>query len=257
MDVTCPSGLAGRVRGFKVQEVAMLSDRQLTRSGDLLTKIYQNCWLETTDPGPYPFADSTGILSKPNWDLVLLGDRLHLLLELRRTTHGDDYDFDLQCVRCQKRVPISVKLSDFPRKTPSPSLLRHVREGTPFRTECDGRAVDYRLLVGKDERFQATLAEQTAPQRILNMAARRIVEVEGVGTEFRKIREWLSNVDAADYDRLQDEMDDVEGGIDTTVQAICVLGCGWEALYDLPFETNFFTSQRRFSRSARRMSGAD
>jgi len=257
MEVSCPSGLQGRIRGFKVSEIALLSDRTRTRSGAVLGEIYRDCWLETLDAGPYNFVDKAGAPTKPDWDVVLEGDRLHLLLELRRNTHGDEYEFDLRCEReeCGRPIPTMIKLSELEREPLGKSGREHVQTGKPFETVCEGKTVKYRLLVGRDQKFQAQLTEQSAPQRLISIMARRIVEVEGIGTDFRKIRDWLKDVDANEADALQDEMDAVEGGVKTDIQVTC-RNCGWDQVQLLPLEIGFFSSRKRFSHSRRAKDGS-
>ncbi|MFH1919263.1 MAG: hypothetical protein ABIP48_05155, partial [Planctomycetota bacterium] len=76
--ITCPSGLSGRIRGMKVREERVLTDRKLAKSGGQVDRLLAACWEETLDPGPYDFGDKD-----IDWDLVLQGDRFFVLLQLR------------------------------------------------------------------------------------------------------------------------------------------------------------------------------
>ena len=55
--ITCPSGLSGRIRGMKVREERILTDRKLARTGGQVDHLLTACWEETLDPGPYDFGD--------------------------------------------------------------------------------------------------------------------------------------------------------------------------------------------------------
>ena len=73
--ITCPSGLTGRIRGMKVREERILSDRKLAKSGGQVDKLLAACWEETLDPGPYDFGEAD-----IDWGKVLQGDRFYALL---------------------------------------------------------------------------------------------------------------------------------------------------------------------------------
>ncbi len=42
--ITCPSGLTGRVRGMKVREERILSDRKLAKAGGQVDELLSACW---------------------------------------------------------------------------------------------------------------------------------------------------------------------------------------------------------------------
>lgn len=42
--ITCPSGLAGSIRGLKVREERILADRKLQKSGGIVDELLRACW---------------------------------------------------------------------------------------------------------------------------------------------------------------------------------------------------------------------
>ncbi len=90
--ITCPSGLSGRLRGMKVREEKILVDRKLAKSGTQLDELLGACWEETLDAGPYTFEGP-----RPDWGVVLQGDRFYALLQLRANTYGADNSFAETC----------------------------------------------------------------------------------------------------------------------------------------------------------------
>jgi hypothetical protein len=42
--ITCPSGLAGSIRGLKVREERILADRKLQKSGGIVDELLHACW---------------------------------------------------------------------------------------------------------------------------------------------------------------------------------------------------------------------
>ncbi len=47
-----PTGLTGRIRGMKVREERILSDRKLAKSGGQVDELLCACWEETVDEPP-------------------------------------------------------------------------------------------------------------------------------------------------------------------------------------------------------------
>src|SRR5262245_59513947 len=97
--ITCPSGLTGTLRGMRVREEKVLTDKKLAWSGGQLDELLAACWEDTLDPGPYVFD------GRMEWGKVLQGDRFYALLRLRALTYGPEYAFALVCSdpRCRKR----------------------------------------------------------------------------------------------------------------------------------------------------------
>ncbi len=50
--ITCPSGLTGRIRGMKVREERILSDRKLAKAGGQVDELLSAC--------PHPIARRPG-----------------------------------------------------------------------------------------------------------------------------------------------------------------------------------------------------
>ena len=90
--ITCPTGLTGRIRGMKVREERILSDRKLAKSGGQVDELLAACWKETVDAGPYDFGEKD-----IDWGQVLQGDRFYALLRVRALTYGAEYAFAVSC----------------------------------------------------------------------------------------------------------------------------------------------------------------
>lgn len=254
MEITCPSGLKGLIRGFKVKDEQILSDPALVRDGRVITKLLENCWIETTDPGPYTFLANGEEYKRPGWERILQGDRLFALVQMRIKTYGAEYEFDVQCANntCGQNIPWRMKLTDLACRELSDESREKVRRGEHFEMHIvDGPKVTYRLLTGEDDRFMAKLKESN-PSKLLNgMLRRRIVEIEGVGKEPRKIREFIEDLELGDADRLRDELEEADCGLQTEFDVFCTF-CAYDQSVILPLEMGFFSSRKRFSRSRRR-----
>ncbi len=230
--VTCPSGLAGRVRGLRVKEEQILTDRQLAKSGGQVDALLAACWVETTDPGPYAFE------GKPDWGKVLIADRFVALVQIRIATYGPTYAFDVPCGRCGERIEWELELDQLPVQELSVESRAAFVAGNRFRARLPEAARDlwFRLLVGNDERKLPQLRQANRDKVLSASLAHRVVEIEGVAEKDR--RAFLEDLALGDVKALLAEVERVDGGIETTIDIQCA-ACQAVQAVDLPFQGTF------------------
>jgi len=244
--ITCPSGLTGRIRGMKVREERILSDRKLAKSGGQVDQLLTACWEETLDPGPYDFGESD-----IDWGKVLQGDRFYALLQVRAQTYGPDYPFAVACQNdaCRQRIDWEFDLNDLPvRALSDESRAAFIGDNRFEATLPDaGVKVWFRLLTGEDERKLPALRRRAGEQLLSAMLAFRVSEVEGVAPRDKKA--FLEDLTLRDADFLVDEFDRVDCGVDTTIEVECP-ECFSVQEVELPFDRTFFMPGKE--RTARR-----
>jgi len=246
-EVTCPSGLRGNLRGMKVKDEQLFTNRKLVKSGQVVGTLLRSCWAETLDPGPYGGEELV-------WEDVLSADRTYLLVQLRIASYGDSYDFRVSCQSCREHFMWTVDLNKLDVKAVDDKGRSHVQTGQPVPIELrDGRIVHCRLLTGKDEQYLASLGVKDESKILTHHLARRIAEIEGK-THFRDIVKVVEDMEARTADELMDATDDLEGGVDTMFDVECP-SCGRTQQIALPFEAGFFSSRKRFARSPMNESG--
>lgn len=245
--INCPSGLSGRIRGMKVREERILTDRKLARNGNQVEELLKSCWEETVDHGPYDFGDKD-----IDWGQVLQGDRFYALLQIRALTYGPEYAFSVVCQNqaCRSRIDWELDLSVLPVRSLSDDSKAAFINGNRFETTLpdSGNKVWFKLLTGADERKLPMLRKNAGDRLLSAMLAYRIVEIEGV--ESRDKRQFVEGLSLRDADFLVDEFDQVDCGVDTTIEVECP-ECFAVQEVELPFEKTFFmpgkarTSRRR------------
>ena len=145
--ITCPSGLAGVVRGLKVREERILADRRLAKANAQLDELLRACWLETHDPGPYSATEG-----RIDWDGVLQGDRFYALLMIRIATYGPEYAFGVSCAeeRCRARFEWELDLRELQVRKLSDASRALFVAGNRFETTLPdaARRVTFRLMTG-------------------------------------------------------------------------------------------------------------
>jgi len=244
--ITCPTGLIGRIRGMKVREERILSDRKLAKSGGQVDELLAACWEETVDAGPYDFGEKD-----IDWGQVLQGDRFYALLRVRALTYGAEYAFAVSCQSeaCRARIEWELDLGELPCRELSEESRAAFADGNRFETVLPdaGKRVWFRLLTGADERKLPQLRRSAGDRLLSAMLAFRVVEVEGV--EPRERRRFIEDLTMRDADFLVDEFDRVDCGVDTTIEIECP-HCFATQEIDLPFDRSFFMPGKE--RTARR-----
>lgn len=248
-ELRCPSGLLGKIRGMKVREERVLSDRKLAKAGSQLEELLGGCWVSTVEPGPYDFAAKL-----IDWGSVLQGDRFFALLNIRALTYGPDYGFAVSCRNCRTRIEWEVDLTRLPVRQLTPESRAAFMANNRFETTLPdaGKRVWFKLLTGDDERKLPAL-QRAAPDRLLSsVLAYRLLEVEGVDPKDK--RAFLEDLTLRDADFLVDEFDRVDCGVDTTIEVECP-ECREVQDVELPFDSAFFLpgkerTARRKARSA-------
>jgi len=237
MNITCPSGLSGEIRGLKGKEGKLLSDRSAARAGSTFEQILAGCWVATTDPGIYELP-ADGIV---DWSKVLVADRFYTLLQIRTLTFGDDYVFSVQCpsATCRERFEWTLNLQELPVVRLSDAAKTAFKAGNRFEAQLprDGRKVWFRLMTGADEIRAAAALKASRDGALLAALALRIVEIENVPAGEK--RRFLDDIEMADATSLLDQFDAVDGGVETAIEVECP-DCLAVQDVQLPFERGFF-----------------
>jgi hypothetical protein len=257
--VELPSGMTGDVRKIKGTEIAVLAEQSEGAGGSAdggFTSLLNGCWLRTIDKGPYPHVSPGD--AKPNWKILLKGDVLFGVVELRRISlsDGDDFDFDSQCEECKTKIPWSVKLSELPvRKLPKASF-EAISEGRPFTVdiEKDGTkhpATFYLQTIGQEEPV-ARLMKQSkrSTATIIDVICAQIVSIKGVNPDIKARYRFLSELSMGELFDLRAKLDENDCGIDTQIEIRCPnRQCGWEQEINLPLlGRRFFSPKKRLTK---------
>ena len=246
--ITCPSGLQGAVRGLKMREINLFTSRKRVRDGSMFSAVLEQCWLETTDPGPYTL-DSSG---KLDWRKVLQGDRLFTLLKIRTISYPEKYEFSVRCEnpRCQRSKPFDweLDLNDLPTNPLTPTAREVLLNGNRFRTllPVSGRWVEWGLLLGEDEERLSQIIEKATEREELATAAMafRVKAVEGIDASPRAKEHWIEDLDVQDFATLEAAMSAEVCGVDTGIEVVCPT-CGEVFAVDLPFDRSFIRPRHK------------
>lgn len=233
--ITCPSGLAGRIRGLKTREERILADRKLARDGTQLDQLLAACWEETLDAGPYDFGGAV------DWGKVLQGDRFFALLQIRCASYGADYAFTIPCESraCRARIAWEVDLRELPIRPLSPDSRARFVAGNRLDTVlgATGRRVTFRLPTGADERRMGQLRQSMGDRPLSTVLACRVEAIEGV--EPRDRQAFIEDLPMSEVMGLLAEMDRVDCGVVTSLEVECPECLAVQGV-ELPFDRGFF-----------------
>lgn len=235
MEITCPSGLRGRIRKLKVKEQGQLLARVgggkgRRRNDDRMDGLLDACWEETLDPGPYRFPSG-----RPVWQDVITGDRYYVFLKIREATFGAEYEFRVQCSRCRSSFYWKLNLGDLEVKELPEEGRGHLVTGEPFEVELPGGdVVKFHIPRGKHE----GAGQSHGLDRLSGSVLARLDSI-GDATDRKQMAEVLGELGLDELDLLLEEMEKVDGGVETSFEVLCP-ECEWESTIVLPFDRTFF-----------------
>ena len=232
--VHCPTGLRVRVRGMRVRDERILTDKRAIRAGKMSTALLEACVEEVLDPGPY---------DEPiDWRRVTQGDRTVALFGIRVESYGETIDIKSSCPECRATMRARLNLLEDLRIQPCPKAsIESIRSGDPLATEIACARVGFRLLDGVAEEKAAKLRVSAAKSQ-MEMAIRlRIESVEADGERLKKgeIEKWVRNLSMRDARRLQGAFDAADCGVDTAVEVPCG-SCEATPEIDVPLGREFW-----------------
>jgi len=214
---TLPSGLDCELRELTGVEEELLTNPRLMRSGDGLNQVLRNCLVRLGEKTEVALTDVLDLLA---------GDRLFMLVKLRQVSLGDEVMLTLTCPNptCRATSQVPITLEDLP--VTAYSSEREFRCILP----ASGQTVTFVHLDGHREKRLAALPEATITQAMLI----RIVAVDGQAPT----KQTLNTMSLKDRQALRQAMLAADGGIDTTVDAVCEQ-CGTPIRTRIEAEPNF------------------
>jgi len=180
-----------------------------------------------------------GLISGMVQDLVI-GDRVFLIFAIRRVTLGDDLPVREKCPDCGVTTLFMVDLAE----DLNPKEMKNPRKRVYDVQLPSGTTARFRVPTGADEaNFNKIIKRQKhkadGPSQSL------LMRLELLGGEKPTLK-MVKSLGMRDRQFLRNEFEEVEGGIDTTLELECP-SCGseWEKDLDLSAANFFFPGGRR------------
>jgi hypothetical protein len=216
------------IKAMTAKEEDILTSRALIKKGTVITELLKSAIL---DDGFDP-------------DVMLSGDRNAIMITLRATGYGSDYNVEVDCPACSQRTKQSFDLAELPIRE---LAISPVAEGANlFEAELPmtKKKVRFKFLTGNDEREISILQERKKKQGVLvdNMVTTRllyqIVSIDGISDK-TKIGFFVRAMPARDSLFLRKFIDKNEPGIDMKAWMDCS-SCFESSEVRLPLGATFF-----------------
>jgi hypothetical protein len=220
------------LREITGHEEDMLASQQVP-SHAKITQLLAGCVTRigsVTDPGLI-----AGIVQQ-----LPVGDRVYLIFSIRRVTLGDELPVREKCPECKTTTLFMVDLGEDLQPKPMKDPMKRVFDVTL----PSGTTARFRVSTGLDE---ANLTKLTKRQKhkadALSQAL--LMRLEMLGGEKPTLK-MVKSLGMRDRNFLREKYQEVEGGVDTTLELECP-ACGheWEKDLDLSAANFFFPGGRR------------
>ncbi|QQM44583.1 T4 family baseplate hub assembly chaperone [Streptomyces liliifuscus] len=205
------------VRKMTGREEALLTDPRLRHNaGKLITALLASC-VQTPDGTP---------LSTPTARRLSSADRNFLLLQLRRTTFGDEMEAHYRCPRCQGMTLVLEDLSTVEvRELPDGEgeMTVELEDGyTDAHGDCH-RELVFALPTGEDEETAAARRDANPSRQrdaLLARCLRRVGEMEERAVRAAGVR-LLSDLSMSDRQLIRRTLDERAPGPELIRTVVC------------------------------------
>jgi hypothetical protein len=216
------------IKPMTAKEEDILTSRAYIKNGSVISKLIQSCLSEDSiDP-----------------DDLISGDRNALLIALRITGYGADYELEISCPECGKTNKASFDLTTLPIKRLVVDPVEIGVNEFEVVLPVTKKTVIVKFLTGKDEREMMIITERkkknglNTESAITDRLNRSILSIDNI-TDKNKISMFVKNMPVRDSLALRRFLDKHEPGVDMKSHMTCT-HCHEESEVDLPIGASFF-----------------
>lgn len=229
------SPLAGKefvtITAMTAAQENILTNKSLAKRGGTLTQLIQSCLKDKSI----------------NARDMLTGDRTAVMVSLRITGYGSEYNVKIECPECSHVGLHSIDLTKLPLKRLEIEPIEKNSNVFEFHLPASRARVKFKFLTGADEedialtqtRKKKAGLELTADSDLVTSGLLHgIVSINGV-TDRSQIAAALPRMPAYDSQALRKYIQANEPGIQMKSKMACT-NCEFEGEVDVPMGTNFF-----------------
>lgn len=216
------------IRAMTAREEDILTSRALIKKGTVITTLLQSCLVDKR-------IDVAKMLS---------GDRNAIMVALRITGYGAEYDAEVDCPACGAKSKQQFDLSNLPINGLQIQPVEHGSNVFEFKLDVTKKTVQFKFLTGADEEEIMVLQERKKKLGNLtdNLVTTRlqhsIVAIDGK-TDRNLINAFIRNMPARDSLALRRFIDSNEPGIDMKAFMDCP-SCNETSEVRIPLGATFF-----------------
>lgn len=217
-----------QIKAMTAKEEDILTSRAYIKEGTVIENLLKSCILDKS-------FDVENLIN---------GDKNALMVSIRITGYGADYNVEHTCENCNRHQPVSVDLSSLSIKRLESEPLEVGKNIFAFTLPITKKVVHFKFLTGKDDREEETKQKRMEALKIntdnsvTNFLERIIISVDGV-TDKNKIKHFILNMPALDSRKLRLHVSNSEPGIDMQWKYQCE-NCGHDNRFNIPVTSEFF-----------------
>lgn len=239
VEVVCPSGLTGVVRNLKTKEIKLFtSGGGNIKAHKAMDTLLTNCWIETTDAGPYTFDGD-----KPDWGKVLGGDRYYILLKIREATYGSEYTFPFTCEHCGAKNDFTTDFTNLEVQPLGNSGLASFLDGQALVIEQGSAVITYVLQSGDTELKASKLTSQNKASNIACALASKTTHIKDgdKNVDLVHFPAWYDDLSIKHTIAIAHKMQEHDCGVETSITVNCT-SCGTDSDVELPITEGFWVA---------------
>ena len=217
------------IKAMTAKEEDILTSRAYSKQGTTIDHLIASCAMCSVE-------DVKGLL---------LGDRNALLVAIRVTGYGSEYETDVICPACNKKTEYSFDLGSLEIKTLGASPVKNGTRVFEYTLPVSKKKVHFKMVNGsedeaieKDLEMSSKLLGSNSVGRVTHRLFNKIVSIDGV-VDRDKIKKFIDVMPAFDSKSLRKYMNKIEPKIDMETLLTCDK-CGEISKLILPIGRNFF-----------------
>ncbi len=219
------------IRGMTAKEEDILTSRSLIRQGKAMSMLLKNCIMDKSI----------------NPDEMLSGDRNAILVAIRMSGYGQEYNTKIECPECDEAYEHEfdvAAVSKVVELTQEPDELG--KNIFSFKLPVSKKLVKFKLLNGAEDRELTTAMDRSrkalgvgAPESNVTMRLHhQIVSIDG-SADKKLIKRFVDTMPAMDSRALRVHIAETAPGLEMKSFVMCP-ACGEESEVEMPIGPEFF-----------------
>ena len=216
------------IKAMTAREEDILTSKAFIKKGTVITQLLRSCLVDKTI----------------NPDSLLMGDRNALMIAIRITGYGADYNVEAECPSCNTRDKYDFNLAELPISSLEEQPVDAGKNLFEFILPMTKKKVLYRYLTGKDETEMMVSAERRkksgmqGDNLVTNRLQYSLVSVDGKDNR-SNINHFIRHMPARDSLALRRHMDRNEPGVEMKGWVDCA-HCDESSEISFPIGVTFF-----------------
>jgi len=216
------------IKAMTAREEDILTSKAFIKKGTVITELIRSCLVDKRiDP-----------------NTLLSGDRNALMVAIRITGYGVEYNTEVECPSCSTKDSHEFNLAELPITSLGDDPIEPGMNAFEFTLPMTKKRVTFKFLTGRDEQEIMIASERRKKGGIMgdnlvtNKLQYTLLTVDGK-TERSSINHFIRHMPARDSLALRRKMDKIEPGIEMKSWMDCQ-HCSESAEVQLPIGASFF-----------------